>query len=83
MTRGAFLPPTEQQEKVHATTELRDAQKYSDYLRTEISKVKKLIADNGGLNEADDIDKELLDNFMLRLDDNKAQLKKLRDSMTK
>jgi hypothetical protein len=73
----------EQQEMVHATTKLRDAQKYFDYLRTEISEVKKLIATNGGLDEADDIDKESLDNFMLHLDDNKAHLKKLHDLMRK
>jgi hypothetical protein len=83
MTRGAFLPLMEHQEKVHVTTKLREAQKYSDYLRTEISKVNKLIAKNGDWNEADDIDKKSLEDFTLRLDDNKAHLKKLRDSMMK
>jgi hypothetical protein len=73
----------EHQEKVHVTTKLREAQKYSDYLRNEISKVNKLVAKNGGWNEADDSDKESLEDFTLRLDNNKAHLKKLRDSTTK
>jgi hypothetical protein len=67
MTRGAFLPLVEHQEKVHVITELREAQKYSDYLRTEISKVNKLIAENEGWNEADNIDKESLEDFTLGL----------------
>jgi hypothetical protein len=83
-TRHSFLSWS-----IRRRSELREAQKYSDYLRTEISKVNKLIAKNGGWNEADEsLEDFTLEDFTLRLDDNKAHLKKahlkkLRDSMTK